>query len=294
MWKSLLQILKDPAPAYAFEISEAGVAMARPDNGPAIEFRPLRPDAIRVSPVEDNVLLPDELAEAVKELAPPEPGKKNRDAAVLIPDYAVRVAVLDFDSFPKDAHEQASLVRFRLKKSVPFDIESAVLGYAAQPGEGKKTDVVVAVAPLEILARYEAPFRAAGLQPGFVTPSCLGFVRLLDGEAPFVAAKLSGRFLTILVMAGGRLRLARCLETPPDLAGIAADLYPTFVFLEDQMGTKAERLLLAGFGRYGDSVRRFEEELGIPVETMQSPFGAPGEHQAGLLGYLAQAQGVAV
>lgn len=294
MWKSFLTILEDAPPAYAFEISEAGVAMARPDAGPAVEFRPLPPDTLRVSPLEDNILMPDTLAEVVKELAPPEPGKKNRDAAVLVPDYAVRVAVLDFDSFPKDAKEQASLVKFRLKKSVPFDIESAILGYAAQPGDRKKTEVVVAVATLEILARYEAPFRAAGLQPGFLTPSCLGLIHLLDGAGSTVVAKLSGRFLTILVMADGRLKLARCLETPPDLPGIAADLYPTFVFMEDQMGRKAERLILCGFSHHGDAVRQLAEEMAIRVETLQSPLGAPGEYNAGLLGYLAQAQGAAV
>ena len=33
-------------------------------------------------------------------------------------------AVLAFDQFPTDPREQASLVRFRMKKSVPFDVET--------------------------------------------------------------------------------------------------------------------------------------------------------------------------
>ena len=82
--------------------------------------------------------------------------------------------MLDFDNFPSDAKEQLSLVRFRVKRSVPFDVESAALSYWAQPAEGKKVDVVVVVAPLEIVSRYEAPFRAAGMTPGLVTTSSHG------------------------------------------------------------------------------------------------------------------------
>ena len=51
------------------------------------------------------------------------------------------------------------------------------MSYCAQPAADKKLDVVVAVAPLEIVARYEAPFRAAGMNPGLVTTSCLAALR---------------------------------------------------------------------------------------------------------------------
>ena len=89
--------------------------------------------------------------------------------ALILPDYCTRLAVLDFDSFPSDAAQQLSLIRFRLKRSVPFDVESAAISYWAQPAADKKMDVVAAVAPLEIVSRYEAPFRAAGMLPGLVT-----------------------------------------------------------------------------------------------------------------------------
>src|SRR5207244_3377183 len=82
---------------------------------------------------------------AVRRLAPT--NGKRREAALILPDYCARVAVLDFDSFPADPKEQLSLVRFRLKKSVPFDVDSAAVGYWAQPAAGGKQDVVAAVAP---------------------------------------------------------------------------------------------------------------------------------------------------
>jgi Tfp pilus assembly PilM family ATPase len=48
-----------------------------------------------------------------------------------------------------------------------------------QPAEGKKFDVVVVVAPLEVISRYEAPFRAAGMNPGLVTTSSLAALNLV-------------------------------------------------------------------------------------------------------------------
>src|SRR5579885_1236141 len=163
--RKLTALVKDPPPAYVFELSEAGISMARIGAHAGITFRPLAPGVISVSPLRDNILIPDDLAAAVRELAPVNGNRKRRDAALVLPDNCVRISVLDFDHFPSDAREQLSLVRFRMKKSVPFDVEEAAVSYWAQAAWDKRVDVVAVVTPLEIVARYEAPFRAAGLNP---------------------------------------------------------------------------------------------------------------------------------
>src|SRR5258708_39752898 len=172
---NLAAVFKDRRPAYAFEMSEAGIASAEMSKTPQTGFHPLTPGTILVSPLRDNILMPDELAAAVRSLVPSNGNRRRRDMALILPDYCARVAVLDFDSFPTDAKEQLSLVRFRMKKSVPFDVEAAAVGYWAQTSTGK-VDVVAAVAPVEIIARYEAPFRAVGMNPGFVTTSSLAML----------------------------------------------------------------------------------------------------------------------
>ena len=279
----LTSLFKDPPPAYAFELSEAGITLADVAAGPHTVFHPLTPGTILVSPLRDNVLMPDELAAAVRALAPSNGARKRRDMALILPDYCARVAVLDFDSFPADAKEQLALVRFRMKKSVPFDVESAAVGYWAQTAPGGKLDVVVAVVPVEIVARYEAPFRAVGMNPGFVTTSALAMLSLVEGRKVTVVAKRSGKVLTLMVLNGGILKLIRCLE----LGDVAADLYPTVAYVEDQLGSKAEVLLLCGFGAATEEYRgQFHKDLGIPVEALGSPLGSPDEANAGLLGYL--------
>ena len=64
-------------------------------------------------------------------------------------------------------------------------------------------------------------------------------------------------------------------------------MLPTFVFVEDNLGARAERLILCGFGPQTEEARRgLEAELEVEVEPLRSALGIPGETNAGLLGYL--------
>lgn len=284
----LKTLLQDPPPGMAFEISEAGIAAARIGARAELEFLPLKKGTLAVSPLKENVIDAADFASAVKALAGMQAARKRKDVALILPDFSTRLAVLDFDALPSDPEEQATLIRFRLKRAVPFDVESAALSYYPQPGPGKKLDVVVVMAPLEIVSRYEAPFRSAGMLPGLVTTSALAALELAPEGGLTVMAKISGRVLTVLVRDQSALKLARCLEVPSSsLDDILAVLLPTFVYVEDNLGGRAEKLFLCGFqAETAEAERRFAGELGVEVEAVRSPLGVPGENDAGLLGYL--------
>ncbi len=239
-------LLLDPPPAMAFEITEAGIAAARMGDRTELEFQPLKPGTLAVSPLKENVVDSEEFSRAVRAFSASQAARKRKDVALILPDFSARIAVLDFDNFPSDPKEQASLIRFRLKRSVPFDVESAVLSYVQQTAGHKKIDVVVVMVPLEIISRYEAPFRAAGMNPGLVTTSSIAALELAPEAGISVIAKMTGHVLTpVLVREKGALRLVRCLELPSaELSDIVAVLLPTFVYVEDNLGGRAEKLLL--------------------------------------------------
>jgi type IV pilus assembly protein PilM len=288
--QSITGLLKDPPPAFTFELSEAGLASAKNGKPPVLFFQEFEKDVISVSPLRDNVLRPDALLGLVKTAAPGSDNRKRRAAALILPDYSVRVSVLDFDSFPSDAKEQASLVRFRLKRSVPFDVESAAVSFHPQPSSknSKRVDVVAAVAPLEVVARYEAPFRAANLQPGWVTTSTLAAVQLVPPVGLKVLAKRTGRILSIAVVDSGAVRLVRSIELAEVSAQeIVGHLFPTFAYIEDELSARPDMLLLCGFDTEWPHFQGvLQDELGVPVSALASRLGAPGEFNAGLLGYM--------
>ena len=69
----------------------------------------------------DNIHKADAATAVLKYIAPLDSSRKRRRAALILPDYAARVSVLDFDSFPTTPEEQLSLIRFRFpKKTLPF------------------------------------------------------------------------------------------------------------------------------------------------------------------------------
>jgi type IV pilus assembly protein PilM len=286
----LRRIVEEPLPEFAFELSPAGIAYARHGKTLHLGFEPLEPDVLVVSPLHDNVARPEALFERVRALAPPNGRPRRRTAALILPDYCTRVAVLDFDAFPSDPQEQLSLVRFRIKKGIPFELESARVSYQVQSGGtgGKKYQVVVAVAALEIVARYEAGFRAVGFEPGYVTTSSLAALHLLGKDGGRVLAKLSGEALAVSVVEGESLRLVRCVELPEvSVREVMAVLYPTFAYIEDELARRPENLLLCGFGAMSESVAsQIESEFGIRVQPLRSRLGQPDHANAGLLGYL--------
>jgi type IV pilus assembly protein PilM len=280
----ITRLVKDPPPSHLFELSEAGIAFA---HGTNTGFQAFERGTLAASPVEDNILRGDAILATIQRVALANPGKKRRRAAVILPDYAARVTVLDFDSFPSVPEEQASLIRFRVKKTIPFDIDSAAVSYFPQTVAGqKRVEVVAVTVALEVIARYEALFRSAGYHSGVVTTSTLAALNLHKGDGVAVLAKLSGRALTVAVMAAGAMKLFRCVSI--DEANedeIMAVLHPTFAYVEDELKKPVEKMILCGIPV------EIAARLNCQSEVLRSRFGAPGPHNAGLLGYLEQVAG---
>jgi type IV pilus assembly protein PilM len=285
---TISRLVKDPPPEHAFEISEAGISYAHKGS---TTFQAFEPGTIVVSPSTDNVLRPDVVASMIGQFAPVNGVKKRRPAVVILPDYAARVTVLDFDSFPTLPAEQLPLVKFRIKKTIPFDIESAAVSYYVQPSSGsKKVEVLAVTMAFDIVARYEALFRAAGFHPGEVTTSSLAALNLYRGDGVAVVAKLSGRTLTVTVLSGGTIKLFRCMMLEGSSEALSnealsndellAVLHPTFAYVEDELASPVRRLILCGFPR------GVPDELRCETEPLRSRMGTPGEYNAGLLGYM--------
>jgi type IV pilus assembly protein PilM len=287
------RLLNDPTPEYIFEISPAGIAWARPSEASLASFQPFEPDVLNVNPLKDNIARPDVFSRTVAQLLPSNGSRKQRRVALILPDYCARIAVLDFDALPSDPHEQQALVKFRIKKGLSTDVDSAVLSLSARQRPGsKKQDVVVAMMALEVAAHYEAPFRQAGAHPGFVTVSALAALGLPDDgppATPMVIAKLAGRVLSVSVVHDGAIRLFRCLELDHgETEELVEVLFPTFAFVEDEWKLRPQVLRLCGFAGGGDELG---DALGVRVTRVRSRFGSPGPYNAGLYGYLESGEG---
>jgi type IV pilus assembly protein PilM len=281
MLAALKKLVTDPPPAYAFELSEAGIAWASTDPF-RLDFAPFPQPLLSVSPLKDNVLDERAFAAFLQRNFPA--SAKRRPCALILPDYCGRVTVLDFDTFPSKPDDQLALVKFRVKKSVPYDIDSAAVSFAVQAQTGKRFEVCAVVIALEIVARYEAAFREAGFHPGYVTTASIAALELVKTPGVVMAARLAGRSLSVSVLDEGALKLSRCVELPEvTRAEMENVLAPTIAYVEDELKKRPETFLTCGFGALAEA-----PDLGLPMEPLVSRLGAATDRNAGLLGYLEQ------
>src|SRR5271155_6279650 len=122
-------------PRLACEIAADRVLVGRlSEDGRSLEAcaaRELAPGSVVPDLVEGNLRQRDAVSSALHETLASVAGRSH-DVIAVVPDAAVRVVLLEFDSLPSDAEEAAGVVRFRLKKSLPFDVDKARVSYHAQ------------------------------------------------------------------------------------------------------------------------------------------------------------------
>ena len=167
---------------------------------------------------------------------------RKTDLTIIIPDAATRVLLLDFDSLPNKLSEALPIVRFRLKKLVPFEADDAMVSFQVMSTTRTVVRVLAVTIPRDVLTEYESLAREAGYEPGAVLPSTLAALAGLDdadGAALLVNAHTTG--VTTAIVRGGIVLLHRTVEVSEAAAATPANLPPAL--FERSPGLSMEELL---------------------------------------------------
>jgi type IV pilus assembly protein PilM len=198
-------------------------------------------------------------------------GGHSRDVIAILPDTSVRVVLLDFETLPSKRDEAEAVVRFRLKKSLPFDPADARISYHAQ-STGKGTRAVAAVVLKTVLEEYESAFRDAGYSPGLVMPSMLAALGAADAERPTLVVKVDARTISIAILDQEQLLLFRTLENVRGVTitgdQLAEEVYPSVVFFQDTYKLNIERVYVAGLPEAGVAAPALKNQSGAQVEEL--------------------------
>src|SRR5947208_171931 len=201
-------------PKLACEIAADRVIAGRAaDSGQVLELcstRELAPGCLVPDLTENNLRQRTEIVNALQD-ALGNVGTRSRDVIAVLPDAAVRVVLLDFETLPDNREEAESVVRFRLRKSLPFDVDKAKVSYHAQSASGA-TRVVAAVALNSVIEDYESAFREAGFAPGLVMPSMLAALGGASADRATLVVKVDARTISIAILDQKQLLLFRTLE----------------------------------------------------------------------------------
>ncbi len=265
---------KSTRPRLACEITPEGVIAARAsEKSSRLEVftgRRLSEGVLAPGLNAPNVLNPEALRAALNGALSAVAGK-SRDVIIVLPDVAIRVVLLYFDALPVKPEEAEPVVRFRLKKSLPFDVEHAALSYDVTRTNGN-IRVVAAVSPREIIEEYEKALRDAGYAPGVVLPSSLAALGLIDGERPTLVLKVDPMNITIAAVERQQLRLVRTLDNPHGVNVSAAELaeavLPSIVFFEDTFAARIEKIYVGGVAPLQQLGPLLHEHTGAQVQEL--------------------------
>jgi len=295
--------LADPPPENLFEMTEYALAAGNLRTPTEQKKEALVERGLTASPSSPNILKPQLDREALQRTTGS--AGKRANSALVIPDYAVRISVVDFEQFPSGEEERNALLRFRLRKNVPFPIDEAQLSYSIQYSDEKIVEVLVVAMARPILEDYERIFLDAGYRLGMVLPSILATLALCEVPAKGLTllAKATGFTLTVVLLEPDRVRLVRCVDltTGEDLTGMlperatasesAKTMMPlvqqSLAYAEDQLGHSVTEVLLSGFENETQNLgARITNDFGVPFRTLRSRFGSASIENAGLLGML--------
>jgi type IV pilus assembly protein PilM len=266
-----------PHPLIACEIAADYVAAARwTRTGMGLDgfaFEPLPPGAILPTPVEANLIDAAEVRAAVGRVFS-RLRTKSEDVALLLPDSVIRVFVLHFDVFPRKAEEAIPILRWRLKKSVPFEAEETLISFMRQNPREDGVDIVTGLARLRIVREYESLVESVGMSPGVVMSSTLAVVPLLPDGRPALLARVAGATLTTAIVREGMLCGYRCITLPSDARHVTPqalldEIYPLAAYYQDSWSEGIAQVRLAGLADRVDEFREpFERELKCPVRSL--------------------------
>lgn len=264
----------DRRPPLACEIAADRVLAGRAaDTGRMVEIaaaRELAPGTVVPDLMESNLRDGSAIRKAIA-AALSSVGGRSRDVIAILPDTSVRVVLLDFETLPSNREEAEAVVRFRLKKSLPFDPAEARISYHAQTA-GKGVRAVAAVVLNTVLQEYESAFRDAGYSPGMVMPSMLAALGAADAERPTLVVKVDARTISIAILDQDQLLLFRTLENVRGVTitgdQLAEDVYPSVVFFQDTYNLNIERIYVAGLPEAGIAAAALKSQSGALVEEL--------------------------
>jgi hypothetical protein len=248
-------------PAVAVDLSSSGVTAVRIAEDrktgrrrlAAVARRELPEGAIEVSLTRPNVLVPEPVTAALREVLA-EVGPVEHRISMLIPDHAARVALLGFATLPRTRRELVELTRFRMAKSLPFKPDEAaidlmVMSTATVVGTTPAAvSVLAAFIHRAVLAQYEALLASLGHWPGLVGLATLELYNLFrpmletpsDGK-DVLLLNVTGHDLTLLILREGSLIFYRCKAHPgsgaPEetVAAVQREIYTSFAFYQEKL-----------------------------------------------------------
>ncbi|NVN93607.1 MAG: pilus assembly protein PilM [Desulfuromonadales bacterium] len=210
------------------EISPQGVAFALMGGTAAsprlerVAARPFAPGVVQASLRELNILdtqaFGERLAEAHALLL-----HKGTRLSVSLPDVVGRVLLMDVEGRFKNRNEALDIIRWKLKKSMPFDVSDTHLDYQQlMVRENNDMALLVTLVSRTVIGQYEDLMVAAGFSPARIDLNSFNFYRSFEKRLAllenYALVSFYNGSLSIMVVSEGLPEFIRIKCLPGTLA----------------------------------------------------------------------------
>ena len=284
-------------PALACEVTPDGVLAARrtKSSDSVVAFAPLAAGIVEPGLTAPNFTDAGAVTDAIR-TALDDIDARDRNLTLIVPDSAVRVFILDFDTLPAKLQEALPIVRFRLRKLASFEVEDAAVSYQILRQTPDQTRVLVSVMPAAVRTEYEQAVHEAGYEPGALLPSMIAALAAAPTDEAALIVHRSALSVSTAITSGDDLLLYRTLDLPPDPGSQRDDLIQSVsvaaAYYEDTLQAQPRTLYYAGpGGAEGFAAAIGADSTGVVRDLVSNPSGAvtalPKGLVAGVMGALA-------
>src|SRR5262245_43495220 len=144
---------------------------------------------------------------------------KTTRISLALPDASAKVSLHPLDTLPGNEDERQQLLRWKLKKTVPFNVDEAhVTSLDHRLPNGKHLVMTVCIHK-EVLAQYEESFQKLGMHAGYVCLSSFATFELLSklepefSERAVLLLRVQPSGVSSLIVQEGRVVLFRQTDT---------------------------------------------------------------------------------
>lgn len=210
---SMPEIVMEIEPGFiaGAKLDRAGgrVLMAAVDEAESPRFQP--------AAGKPNFTDPEALRGALKAIAD-KFGRGSSYLGLLVPDAAVRVGIYTFETLPKRAREADELIRWRMKDTLPCDMDEARISYQILSNDPGNIELLVVAGSNNVLSEYESLLETGNGGPGLLLPATMALLTMVphtNGTGHLLIHVCAGT-VTTAVTVSDRIRLWRSREIRED------------------------------------------------------------------------------
>jgi hypothetical protein len=241
----------------------------------------LPPGTIEVSLARPNVADAATFRDALHAVLERVGALSGGDVSLVLPDPAVRVALVPAEGLRGSGRDAEETIRFRLHKALPFDVRGARVAWASSRGE----QALVAVALDEVVRGYEEGLESLGFRPGLVEVASLALL-VVAGEEPSAGDRLlvnwDDGYVSFVLTRAGQPLLVRTLPGDAGPHAVARHATSTRQFHQDRLGggTLGDVVVRSAAIPGEEAVALLGRALEVPPRLIQ-PWAALGVTEQG-------------